>query len=213
MAAPIKDSRPGLEFETRLREAGCAVIAGVDEVGRGCLAGPVVAAAVVLPVGFSHRLVNDSKRLSPPQRDACYEALTSDLSVTWTIGAATVEEIDRMNILRASQEAMRRAVLALSAPPQHALVDGLPFSPFPVPQTAVVGGDRRSLSIAAASIIAKVSRDRLMAGLDSDCPGYGFATHKGYGTPAHLDALERLGASPHHRTSFAPVRKLAKPAR
>lgn len=207
---------PDLRFERELHEQGFTNVAGVDEVGRGCLAGPVVAAAVILPIDYGSRVgettkIDDSKRLTPEQRKQTYATLTADLRVIWAVGLACVEEIDTMNILRASQEAMRRAVGALALAPSHALVDGLPFEPFPVPLKAVVGGDRRCLSIAAASVIAKVTRDRLMADLDQSFPGYGFADNKGYGTPSHLDALRRLGPSPHHRRTFSPVRVQSLP--
>jgi ribonuclease HII len=196
-----------MNAERLLRAQGFHTIAGVDEAGRGCLAGPVVAAAIILPATFESDLVDDSKRLTAQQRESCFEQLTTNLQVIWAVGIASVEEIDTINILRASQEAMRRAVTGLAVTVAHALVDGLPFNPFPVPQTALIGGDGCSVSIAAASIVAKVTRDRLMHALDERFPGYGFPDNKGYGTRFHLDALRKLGPTPEHRQSFAPVRE------
>lgn len=190
-------------------------LVGIDEAGRGCLAGPVVAAAVQIAEADLAPLAagplaqaNDSKQLSPAQRDRLYETLTHEPRVRWGIGQASVEEIDRLNILRATHLAMRRAIEALPTLPDHALVDGLPVKALPIPHDALVKGDSRSLLIACASILAKVSRDRLCLTLDAQFPGYGLAQHKGYGTRAHLDALRRLGPSPCHRRSFAPVRAL-----
>jgi ribonuclease HII len=185
------------------------VIAGVDEAGRGPLAGPVMAGAVVLPEDFRHEWLNDSKKLSPAKRDELFEELTGNPLVRWAFAEASVEEIDRLNILRATHLAMRRAVASLTEPPPDmVLIDGLPVRDFPWPQQAVVKGDSLSLSIAAASIIAKVARDRRMLELDAALPQYGFACHKGYGTAAHLAALQQHGPSPHHRRSFQPVAQL-----
>ena len=187
-------------------------LAGVDEAGRGCLAGPVVAAAAQFAEADAEALLrgplagaNDSKQLSPARRDALYEALTQEPRVRWAVGQASVAEIDALNILRATHLAMRRALEGLPALPGHALVDGLPVRGLPIPHTALVKGDARCLLIACASILAKVTRDRLCAGLDARFPGYGFARHKGYGTRAHLEALRRLGPCPAHRRTFAPV--------
>ena len=182
-------------------------MAGVDEAGRGPLAGPVVAAAVILPEKFSHSLLNDSKQLTERKRDALYTEITAHSEIRWAFAIVESDEIDRLNILRATHEAMRRAVAQLDPQPQHVLIDGLPVRPFPLPQTALVGGDARSFSIAAASIIAKVTRDRLMRGHDAKFPGYDFARHKGYGTPQHLAALKQHGPCPIHRRSFLPVRQ------
>ncbi len=195
---------PSWTEENRLRAQGHAVIAGVDEAGRGCLAGPVVAAAVILPVGWQG-VVCDSKRLTSNQRAECYDALIATRGVRWAIGCVDVRDIDRINILRAAHRAMCLAVEKLGEQPNAALVDGLPFQPFPVPMSAIVKGDARCMSIAAASIVAKVTRDRMMEALDCEFPGYGFAQHKAYGTPDHLDALQRLGPCAQHRRSFAPV--------
>lgn len=198
--------RPDFFFEDERRSAGDACIAGIDEAGRGPLAGPVTAAAVVLPreVAFLAGL-HDSKQLTAAVRDALYAALTAHPEVRWACAVVEVEEIDRLNILRASQEAMRRALAALPVVPDHVLIDGLPVRPFPCPQTALVQGDARSLSIAAASVIAKVTRDRLMLEYDKIWPHYEFARHKGYATAAHLARLAAHGPCPIHRRSFEPV--------
>ena len=199
--------RCSLRHERKLRKAGVEIIAGIDEAGRGPLAGPVVAAAVILPENFRHKTLTDSKQLRAAVREEIYCELTTEGSgVIWAMSIAGHEEIDRINILRATHEAMRRAVTALSVTPQHALIDGLPVRPFPVPSTALVGGDALSLSIAAASIIAKVTRDRIMLEMDMLYPVYKFSQHKGYGTEAHLAMLRAHGPCPIHRRSFLPVR-------
>lgn len=200
---------PDFAFESAHWNSGCRFVAGVDEAGRGPLAGPVVAGAVVLPEGFFLKGLNDSKKLTENQREECYAVLTADSRVRWAAGTASVEEIDQLNILRASHEAMRRAVRALGDPvPDMVLIDGLPVREFGWPQQAVVKGDALSLSIAAASIIAKVVRDRMMKSLDESFPHYQFSRHKGYGTALHLAALQQHGPSPHHRRSFQPVAQL-----
>ncbi len=199
---------PDLALENRCRGEGAILVAGIDEAGRGPLAGPVTAAAVILPDDYAHRILNDSKQLTPRQRAALYEELRLDHRLVIASGIANVEEIDRLNILRATHLAMARAVQALSSIPDKCLIDGLPVRGFPFPHEGVVKGDGLSLSIAAASIIAKVERDRMMEAADADYPGYGFAGHKGYGTAAHLRALAKLGPCPLHRRSFAPVGQL-----
>ena len=204
-------ARCTLDFEERLRASGFCTIAGVDEAGRGPLAGPVVAAAVILPHGFAHPRLNDSKRLSEKIRASLVLELSEDPAVASAVVEVGPEEIDRLNILRATHEAMRRAVAGLHPEPDHVLIDGLPVRPFPKPQTALVGGDGLSLSIAAASIFAKVTRDRLMLALDAQYPQYAFAQHKGYGTALHLARLQMHGPCPAHRRSFAPVRQLLLP--
>jgi len=197
-----------LRHERRLRKAGVEFIAGVDEAGRGPLAGPVVAAAVILPENFSHPVLTDSKQLRAAVREEIYAELTApDAVVAWSAAVVENEEIDRLNILRATHQAMRRAVETLAVTPQHALIDGLPVRPFPVPATALVKGDAQSLSIAAASVIAKVTRDRIMLELDALYPQYHFARHKGYGTALHLEKLRLHGPCPSHRRSFLPVRQ------
>lgn len=196
--------------EEAARQRGFRRIAGVDEVGRGPLAGPVVAVAVVLPPGFSLP-VDDSKALAARTRERLAEAMLADPGVEIGMGTIDAEGIDEMNILRATHAAMRLALLALPSPPDFALVDGLPVPGLPVPAEFLVKGDSRSASIAAASIVAKVHRDRFMAAQDGHWPGYGFARNKGYGTAEHLDALRRLGPCPLHRRSFAPVRDVLAP--
>lgn len=201
----------GLKHERALRQGGCSRVAGIDEAGRGPLAGPVVAAAVMLPEKFRHRVLTDSKKLSPEQRDEIFAELTGREEIVWAVAVVDVVEIDRINILRAAHQAMRRAVEALPVPPEHVLIDGLPVRPFPIAQTALVGGDGRSFSIAAASVIAKVTRDRIMIEMEACHPGYGFAQHKGYGTELHLDRLRANGPCPIHRKSFLPVQQALFP--
>lgn len=191
--------------ERALRARGIFFVAGVDEAGRGPLAGPVVAAAVILPDDYEPEGLDDSKKLTAKKRDKVFAGLTSQPGVAWAWAAANTAEIDSLNILRATHLAMARALEGLAARPQHALVDGLPAQGLPVPHTAVVGGDGLSLSIAAASVIAKVLRDRIMGDLDGEYPQYGFARHKGYGVREHLEALQKHGPCPAHRRSFAPV--------
>ncbi|HCQ33037.1 MAG TPA: ribonuclease HII [Verrucomicrobiales bacterium] len=200
---------PDLKMEQELIRSGMDPVAGIDEAGRGPLAGPVTAAAVILPCGYEHALLDDSKKLTARSRDLIYEELTSDPSICWGVAFAEVEEIDALNILRATHTAMRRAAMALSARPSFCLIDGLDVPGFPLDARGVVKGDGISLSIAAASIIAKVSRDRRMQELAEEFPVYGFEKHKGYGTKAHLEALREHGPCPEHRRSFAPVAELA----
>ena len=193
---------------TRERQAGC-LVAGVDEAGRGPLAGPVVAAAVILPDPKKFSLpdgINDSKVLTPARRDEIFAGLRATAIIG--VGMASVDEIDQINILQATMLAMTRAVRALDEFPGLALVDGNRLPDLPCPGTAVVGGDRRSLSIAAASIIAKVTRDRMMASLAADFPGYGWESNVGYGTVQHRDGIAQFGVTPHHRRSFAPIRRI-----
>ncbi|MFA4943289.1 MAG: ribonuclease HII [Lentisphaeria bacterium] len=194
-----------LAFEREAAAGGFARIAGVDEAGRGPLAGPVVAAAVVLPATGPLPPVFDSKQLTARRREELAAALEVLPGIAFAIAAVPAAEIDRLNILKATHLAMRQALEQLDPAAEFALVDGLPVPGLPVPSRAIVKGDARSASIAAASILAKVYRDRYMAAADARHPGYGFGQHKGYGTAAHLAALERLGPSPEHRLSFAPV--------
>jgi ribonuclease HII len=194
-----------LRFEKALHREGSTRIAGIDEAGRGPLAGPVVAAAVILPRNFSLPGLTDSKQLSPPVREEFYRQLIANEKIEFGVGVASVEEIDRLNILRAAHLAMERAISALRAPPGHLLIDGLPVPVLSLPQTAIVGGDMRSLSIAAASVIAKVTRDRMMQGWHDEFPVYQFCDNKGYGTREHLASLRTHGPCPLHRRSFAPV--------
>jgi ribonuclease HII len=202
---------PDLSYETALHARGLIHIAGVDEAGRGPLAGPVVAAAVIVPRGFSCPGLDDSKKLSASKRESLYQVLTQDPEVIWSVATAEREEIDRLNILRATHLAMRRAVEALATRPDHCLIDGLPVRGFPIPHDAIIKGDGLSLSIAAASIIAKVTRDALMREIDREFPQFGFAKHQGYGTKAHLEALRNHGPCRHHRRSFQPVAQLTLP--
>ena len=182
-------------------------ICGVDEAGRGPWAGPVVAAAVVLDRGCIPPGLDDSKKLTPRRRAALFDALRAAASVG--VGIASVGEIDALNILRANDLAMLRAIAALDPAPGAALIDGNRVPPgLPCRARALVGGDGRSLSIAAASIVAKVTRDRIMAGLADAHPGYGWERNMGYGTPQHRAALERLGVTPHHRRSFRPIHNI-----
>lgn len=180
------------------------LLAGVDEAGRGPLAGPVVAAAVILDPRRPIAGLDDSKKLSEKKRDAL-EPLIRERALAFAVARADVAEIDDINILWATMLAMRRAVAALLPAAQAVVVDGNRVPDFGLPAEAVVGGDARVPSISAASILAKVARDREMVALDAQFPGYGFARHKGYGTAAHLEALARLGPTPHHRRSFAPL--------
>ena len=197
--------RCGFRYEKKLRAIGVARIAGIDEAGRGALAGPVVAAAVVLPEKFRHRALNDSKQLAPEIREEIYAELLANSEIAWAIGIVDSIEIDRINILRATHQAMRAAIAALTARPEHVLIDGLPVFPFPLPQTAIIDGDCLSLSIAAASVIAKVTRDRIMRDFCEKFPEYCFSQHKGYGTELHLITLQEIGPCPIHRRSFEPV--------
>lgn len=199
---------PTLDHENKLRVDGFRVVAGIDEAGRGPLAGPVCVAAVVLPDAFTHPVLNDSKQLSEVKRERLYDEITNDVRIRWHCVSVAVDEIDRVNILQATWQGMRRAALALDPLPDAALIDGRPVKQFPLHQVALVKGDSLSYSIAAASIIAKVTRDRFMIALGRQYPEYGFEIHKGYPTPAHLVALKAHGPCPHHRRSFAPVAQL-----
>ena len=187
--------------ERHLWQKGYDLVAGVDEAGRGPLAGPVVAAAVILPEDFVHHPLDDSKRMTRSERQKACEAVQA-AARSWAVGIASVGEIDRHNILGAVHQAVERALTSLDPPADFALVDGRPLTSCPVPHQAIVRGDSRSRVIAAASVIAKVRRDGMMIELDEQYPGYGFASHKGYATARHFEALRRLGPSPVHRRSF-----------
>jgi ribonuclease HII len=196
---------PTDRFERRARRRGARLVAGLDEAGRGPLAGPVVAAAVVFEGRRFPDGLNDSKRLSPAERQRLYDIIVDRAHVSVAISSRT--RIDQMNILRASLWAMARALAGLPCRPDHVLVDGRDLPPgMPCPGEAIIGGDGLSATIAAASIVAKVTRDRLMAAVGRTYPDYGFERHMGYCTPLHLEALERHGPCVHHRRSFAPVR-------
>ena len=201
MRQSVEKFTPNWHYEA---QSGGTMIAGVDEAGRGPLAGPVVAAAVLLDPKHIPDGLNDSKKLSQTKREALFEIIIQTARVG--IGIAEPEEIDRINILAATMKAMQRAVADLSAPPDYILIDGNRCPEFTIPVQAIVKGDAKSLSIAAASIIAKTTRDRLMVGADIRFPGYGHSGHKGYPTKAHREVLLKLGASPIHRRSYGPVR-------
>ncbi len=189
------------KYENALRAQGCRFIAGVDEVGRGPLAGPVVTAAVVLPEDFDVLGVDDSKKLSPKKREELYDQI---LAKALGVGIGRVEpaRIDEINILEATKEAMMQAILALPFAPDHVLIDAVKLPKLRLPQTAIVHGDATSLSIAAASIVAKVTRDREMVEMAKIYPGYAFESNKGYGTQAHYEGLAALGPCPIHRKTF-----------
>jgi ribonuclease HII len=193
------------DYESRLWDSGVRSVAGVDEAGRGPLAGPVVAAAVVFKRPIELPGLDDSKRMRRAARERVYDLLLGSPDVSVSHAVVGEEVIDRINILRASQEAMRRAVSALHPIPEHALIDGLPVHPFPMEQTAIVKGDGLSFSIAAASVIAKVTRDKIMAAYAIKFPQYGFDQHQGYATATHLAMLRAHGPCRIHRRSFAPV--------
>ena len=201
------------EFERALWQKNLTRVAGVDEAGRGPLAGPVVAAAAILPSHWSEsglprelEGLNDSKQLTATQREKFFEFITSCCEIKFSIAQIDAAQIDEINILQATHRAMNDALAQLNPQPQHALVDGRPVRTMRVPQTAIVKGDARSYSIAAASVLAKVTRDRLMLGFHAQFPEYGFAEHKGYGTAKHLATIEKFGACPIHRKSFAPLK-------
>jgi len=199
---------PDLEYETAQIKDGYRWVAGIDEAGRGPLAGPVSAAAVILPHGFSEDLLDDSKKLTEKRRERLYEELVFRDDIIWAHAYAEVEEIEEINILKATHAAMARAAKGLSQSPDFCLIDGLPVAGFPIASKGIVKGDGKSLSIAAASIIAKVKRDRLMIEYAETYPQYGFEKHKGYGTKQHMEALKEHGPCPIHRRSFAPVAQL-----
>jgi len=203
------------EFELPLWAAGVHRVAGVDEAGRGPLAGPVVAAAAILPTrwaqtGLPAELagLNDSKQLTESQREKYFTFLTACAEIEFGIALVDAGVIDEINILQATHRAMNDALAQLSPLPPHALVDGRPVKTLRVPQTAIVKGDARSYSIAAASVLAKVTRDRLMLEYHAQFPAYGFDEHKGYGTAKHLAAIAQYGACPIHRKSFAPLKPI-----
>ncbi len=200
--------------ERALLTLGHTLLAGVDEAGRGPLAGPVVAAAVIFPAawiegGLPEELtgLNDSKQLTEKQRERYFELLTASPQIARAIAIVDAPTIDRLNILQATHHAMNEALAGLPHSPAHVLVDGLRVPSLRWPQTPLVKGDSLSYSIAAASILAKVTRDRMMHAYDAEYPGYGFAVHKGYGTKQHLEAITRQGACPIHRRSFAPLKQ------
>jgi len=202
-----------LSYERELWQQGIAPVAGADEAGCGPLAGPVVAAAAVFPATWSEngldprlRGLNDSKQLTEEQREKFYAVITTHAEIRYAVALMDVETIDRINIRQAAWRAMQSALDQLEPRPQHVLVDGLRIKWLPYPHTGLAQGDCKSYSIAAASVLAKVTRDRMMREFDRQYPGYGFADHKGYGTPQHLAAISERGPTPIHRRSFAPFR-------
>ncbi len=188
-------------YEIEAHENGYNVVCGVDEAGRGPLAGPVFAAAVILPQNYTHEILNDSKKLSEKKRDIVYDDIIRD-AVAYSVGIATEKEIDEINILNATFLAMKRAVDGLSIKPDLAYIDGNQYPKTGVKEVTIVKGDSKCMSVAAASIIAKVSRDRFMLKIAEEYPQYEFAKHKGYGTKLHYEMIEKYGVSPVHRRSF-----------
>jgi ribonuclease HII len=214
MTAKLRDR---LSFEREYWQQGVQRVAGVDEAGRGPLAGPVVAAAVMFPhtwskAGFNERLrdLNDSKQLTERQREEFFALLTAMPEVRYGVAIVDAATIDRINILQATHRSMNEALARLQPPPEHVLVDGRPVKSMRFPQTAIVKGDSLSYTIAAASVLAKVTRDRMMREFHEQFPAYGFAEHKGYGTPQHLAALTKHGPCPVHRRSFAPLKPVER---
>lgn len=196
-----------LKYEKALYKNGVKLIAGVDEVGRGPLVGPVVAAAVILPVNYHLEGLNDSKKLTEKKRERFYDILMQE-AVAIGIAEASAKEIDEINIYQASKLAMMRALKNLKIKPEHVLVDAMPLKEIDIPSTSIIHGDALSLSIAAASVIAKVTRDRMMIELDKKYPKYGFAQHKGYPTKKHLEVLQKYGVLDNYRFTYGPVRDL-----
>jgi ribonuclease HII len=198
-----------IKYENEARGQGYAIIAGIDEAGRGPLAGPVAAAACIIPEGVFFRGIDDSKVLTPAQREKLFEKITLHAGVVHAVSFVSHDEIDKINIYQATIKAMLQAVAALTLVPMILLVDGLKLPHPSIPCKKIIGGDALSQSIAAASILAKVTRDCLMVELDAQWPQYGFKQHKGYATPQHLEAIAKYGPCPIHRISFEPF----KPAR
>ena len=194
------------EYETELYNKGIKYIAGIDEVGRGSLVGSVVTAAVILPENFYDERINDSKKLTEKKRELLYDVIMES-AISVGIGIRTNEDIDRINILEATKEAMIEAVNNLSVKPEHLLIDALKLD-IDIPQTSIIKGDAKSISIAAASIIAKVTRDRMLVELDKLHPEYDFKHNKGYGTKKHIEALYKYGPLKEHRKTFEPVKSI-----
>ena len=202
---------PDWKFEKKHAKLGLSPIVGVDEAGRGPLAGPVVVGAAILPQGFTHPKINDSKKLSEKAREVIYDELIEIDDLQWAVSVVEAPEIDGINILKTTHAGMERSVEKLGVEPGMVLIDGLPVPNYPYPHEGIVKGDSKSLSIATASIFAKVTRDRIMREAAKIYPEYGFERHKGYGTKAHLEALTRHGPCPLHRRSFQPVAQLILP--
>lgn len=197
-----------LEFENELYNKGIKYIAGIDEVGRGPLVGPVVTAAVILPKDFYDERINDSKKLTEKKRELLYDVIMEN-ALSVGIGMSSAEVIDKINILEATKKAMLEAIDNLSIKPEHLLIDAVKLDTT-IPQTSIIKGDAKSLSIASASIIAKVTRDRMLVELDKLHPEYDFKHNKGYGTKKHIEALYKYGALSEHRKSFEPVKSIIK---
>ncbi|MCM3759429.1 ribonuclease HII [Alkalihalobacillus oceani] len=195
------------EYERQLRSQGYHALAGIDEVGRGPLAGPVVAAAVILPPDFRLLGLTDSKKLTKQKREAFSEIIKRE-AVAYSIEMVHADEIDRINIYQATKMAMKAAISTLHKEPDYLLLDAMSLQ-LDIPQTSLIKGDEKSITIAASSVIAKVARDTYMAELETKYPGYGFSRHAGYGTKEHLAAIDRLGVTPEHRRSFKPVQERA----
>ena len=193
-----------MKIENEYREKGYNIICGVDEAGRGPIAGPVVAGAVILPLDFDFPQITDSKKLTEKKRDEFFDIIKAN-ALHWSVGIIEPKEIDEINILRATHKAMRFAIEGLGIMPDIALVDGLPVKGLPCSHDAIVKGDAKVKSISCASILAKVTRDRIMIEADKLYPEYGFAGHKGYGTKAHIEAIEKYGVCPIHRMTFEPI--------
>ncbi|WP_407272166.1 ribonuclease HII [Radiobacillus sp. PE A8.2] len=196
-----------LHFERVQYQLGKKMIAGVDEVGRGPLAGPVVAAAVILPDDFYLPGINDSKQLSQQQRDKYFDVISSE-AISFGIGMVHNQEIDEINIYQATKLAMKKAINQLTLTPEHVLIDAMQLEDLPCSSESVIKGDQKSVSIAAASIVAKVTRDRFMENIDHKYPMYKFSSNMGYGTKDHIHAIDRYGTCPYHRTSFAPIKQV-----
>lgn len=196
------------EFENELYKKGYKYIAGIDEVGRGPLVGPVVTAAVILPKDFYDERINDSKKLTEKKRELLYDVIIEN-AISVGIGMSSAEVIDEINILEATKKAMKEAVNNLSVKPEHLLIDAVKLD-IDIPSTSIIKGDQKSLSIASASIIAKVTRDRMLVELDKKHPEYDFKHNKGYGTKKHIEALYKYGALSEHRKSFEPVKSIIK---
>lgn len=195
-----------LKYEHELNEQGVKLIAGVDEVGRGPLCGPVVTCACILPIDYHLDGLNDSKKVSEKKREKLYEILIKD-AISYSIGISSPKRIDEINILEATKEAMIKAISNLSVRPEHVLIDAVKLD-LEIPSTSIIKGDANSASIAAASIIAKVTRDRMMYELDKKYPEYGYASHKGYPTKKHIEAVKRYGVKDFYRFTFTPINEL-----
>ena len=197
-----------LEYERELYENDITLIAGVDEAGRGPLCGPVVAAACILPKNYKLEGLNDSKKLTEKKREKFYEILIRE-AIAYGVGIASPKRIDEINIYAATKEAMKEAIANLHVKPEHVLIDAMPLE-LDIPTTSIIKGDAKSLSIAAASVIAKVTRDRMMFELDSKYPEYGFASHKGYPTKKHIEAVKKYGVLDFYRFTFSPISDIVK---